>query len=75
VIAGPANIATVPLAQCQMKRVRPDIAHKAATLTLDRPERKNSLTFESHDEIASIVRAAARRLLPAEAGRRNEEGN
>ena len=33
---------------------------KVATLTLDRPERKNPLTFESYAEIADIFRAAAK---------------
>lgn len=31
-----------------------------ATLTLDRPERKNPLTFESYEEMSAIFRAAAK---------------
>ncbi len=36
-----------------------EVEGKLATLTLNRPERKNPLTFESYDEIAGIFRAAA----------------
>lgn len=48
-IAGPANIVTLPLAQYPVKRVRPDIAHKIATHRLDRPERKNPPTFKNEE--------------------------
>jgi enoyl-CoA hydratase/carnithine racemase len=40
--------------------VRLAVDGKVATLTLDRPERKNPLTFESYAELADIFRAAAR---------------
>jgi len=40
--------------------VRLEVASKIATLTLDRPEKKNPLTFESYEEIADIFRAAAK---------------
>jgi enoyl-CoA hydratase/carnithine racemase len=55
-----ANPVTLPLSQYKARHVRLDIAGKVATLTLNRPEKKNPLTFESYDEIASIFRAAAR---------------
>ncbi|NWG23960.1 MAG: enoyl-CoA hydratase family protein [Pseudorhodoplanes sp.] len=57
---GPANYVTLPLSQYQAKHVKLEVAGKLATLTLNRPDRKNPLTFESYDEIASIFRAAAR---------------
>jgi enoyl-CoA hydratase/carnithine racemase len=40
--------------------VRFAVDGKVATLTLNRPERKNPLTFESYAEIADIFRAAAK---------------
>jgi enoyl-CoA hydratase/carnithine racemase len=55
-----ANPVTLPLSQYKAQHVRLDVAGKVATLTLNRPEKKNPLTFESYDEIASIFRAAAR---------------
>ena len=54
-----ANPVTLPLSQYKARHVRLDVAGKVATLTLNRPERKNPLTFESYDEIANIFRAAA----------------
>ncbi|MBV6486591.1 MAG: enoyl-CoA hydratase family protein [Pseudorhodoplanes sp.] len=56
----PANPVTLPLAEYKAKHVRFEVAGKLATLTLNRPDRKNPLTFESYDEIANIFRAAAR---------------
>jgi enoyl-CoA hydratase/carnithine racemase len=55
-----ANPVTLPLSQYKARHVRLEVAGKVATLTLNRPEKKNPLTFESYDEIASIFRAAAR---------------
>jgi enoyl-CoA hydratase/carnithine racemase len=55
-----ANPVTLPLSQYKASHVRLDVAGKVATLTLNRPEKKNPLTFESYDEIAGIFRAAAR---------------
>jgi enoyl-CoA hydratase/carnithine racemase len=54
-----ANAVTLPLAQYGAKHVRLDVAGKVATLTLNRPDKKNPLTFESYAEIAGIFRAAA----------------
>jgi enoyl-CoA hydratase/carnithine racemase len=55
-----ANPVTLPLSQYKARHVRLDVAGKVATLTLNRPEKKNPLTFESYDEIANIFRAAAK---------------
>jgi len=55
-----ANPVTLPLSQYKARHVRLEVAGKVATLTLNRPEKKNPLTFESYDEIASIFRGAAR---------------
>jgi enoyl-CoA hydratase/carnithine racemase len=55
-----ANPVTLPLSQYKSRHVRLDVAGKVATLTLNRPEKKNPLTFESYDEIADIFRAAAK---------------
>jgi enoyl-CoA hydratase/carnithine racemase len=51
---------TLPLRDYQARHVRFEVEDKVATLILDRPERKNPLTFESYEEIASIFRACAK---------------
>jgi enoyl-CoA hydratase/carnithine racemase len=48
-----------PLAAYRAQHLRLEIAGAVATLTLDRPERKNPLTFDSYAEMAAILRAAA----------------
>jgi len=55
-----ANPVTLPLSGYQARHVRLEVTGKVATLTLNRPERKNPLTFESYEEIAGIFRAAAK---------------
>ena len=55
-----ANAVTLPLADYAARHVRFEVDHKVATLTLDRPDRKNPLTFESYAELADIFRAAAK---------------
>jgi enoyl-CoA hydratase/carnithine racemase len=55
-----ANPVTLPLSQYKARHVRLDVAGKVATLTLNRPDKKNPLTFESYAEIANIFRAAAK---------------
>jgi len=55
-----ANPVTLPLSQYKARHVQLDVVGKVATLTLNRPEKKNPLTFESYDEIANIFRAAAK---------------
>lgn len=49
---------TGPLAAYRAQHLRLDLADGVATLTLDRPERKNPLTFDSYAEMAAILRAA-----------------
>ena len=55
-----ANPVTLPLAGYKAQHVRLEIDGKVATLTLNRPDKKNPLTFESYAEIGNIFRAAAR---------------
>jgi enoyl-CoA hydratase/carnithine racemase len=55
-----ANPVTLPLSGYQAQHVRLSVDGKVATLTLNRPDRKNPLTFESYAEIAHIFRAAAK---------------
>lgn len=55
-----ANPVTLPLSKYKARHVRLEVVGKIATLTLNRPEKKNPLTFESYDEIANIFRAAAK---------------
>ena len=43
-------------AQIETRHVRWDVEEKIGTLTLDRPERKNPLTFESYAEIRDLFR-------------------
>jgi len=47
-----------PLAAYAAQHLRLEVAGGVATLTLDRPERKNPLTFDSYAEMAAILRAA-----------------
>jgi enoyl-CoA hydratase/carnithine racemase len=49
----------MPLAALSPQHLRMRIEGRVATLTLDRPERKNPLTFESYGELVEIFRAAA----------------
>jgi enoyl-CoA hydratase/carnithine racemase len=55
-----ANPVTLPLADYKAPHVGLAVEGKVATLTLNRPERKNPLTFESYAEIVDIFRAAAK---------------
>jgi enoyl-CoA hydratase/carnithine racemase len=55
-----ANPVTLPLAGYQARHVRLAVAGKVATITLDRPEKKNPLTFDSYAEIVDLFRAAAK---------------
>jgi enoyl-CoA hydratase/carnithine racemase len=55
-----ANPVTLPLDTYQASHVRFEVEGKIAVLTLDRPEKKNPLTFESYAEIVDIFRAAAK---------------
>ena len=55
-----ANPVTLPLSGYAAQHVHLAVAGAVATITLNRPERKNPLTFESYAELANIFRAAAR---------------
>jgi enoyl-CoA hydratase/carnithine racemase len=55
-----ANPVTLPLAGYKARHIRLEVAGKVATLTLDRPDKKNPLTFESYAEIVDLFRAAAK---------------
>jgi enoyl-CoA hydratase/carnithine racemase len=55
-----ANPVTLPLSDYHAQHVRLEVDGKVATLTLNRPDKKNPLTFESYAEIANIFRAAAK---------------
>jgi enoyl-CoA hydratase/carnithine racemase len=52
-----ANPVTLPLATYQARHLRVAVDRKVATLTLDRPDKKNPLTFASYVEIVDIFRA------------------
>jgi enoyl-CoA hydratase/carnithine racemase len=55
-----ANPVTLPLASYQARHVRLAVTGKVATIILDRPEKKNPLTFDSYAEIVDVFRAAAK---------------
>ena len=55
-----ANPVTLPLSGYQARHVRFAADGKVATLTLDRPDKKNPLTFDSYAEIVDLFRAAAK---------------
>ena len=53
-----ANPVTLPLADFTPRHFQLSIAGKVATVTLNRPEKKNPLTFESYRELADFFLAA-----------------
>ena len=55
-----ANPVTLPLSGYKARHVRWSVDRKVATLTLNRPEKKNPLTFDSYAEIVDLFRAAAK---------------
>ena len=55
----PANPVTLPLADYSPKHFLLAVVDKVATVTLNRPERKNPLTFESYRELTDFFRACA----------------
>jgi hypothetical protein len=55
-----ANPVTLPLSGYSAQHACLSVAGAVATITLNRPERKNPLTSESCAEVANIFRAAAR---------------
>jgi enoyl-CoA hydratase/carnithine racemase len=55
-----ANPVTLPLSAYKASHVGFEVDSKVATLTLNRPDKKNPLTFESYAEIVNLFRAAAK---------------
>ena len=55
----PFPVIKLPLASYLAKHFKFAVAGKVATLTLNRPARKNPLTFDSYAELSSLFRAAA----------------
>src|SRR5438128_10788592 len=55
----PANPVTLPLADYSPQHFLLAVVDAVATLTLNRPERKNPLTFESYRELTDFFRACA----------------
>src|SRR5260370_20817657 len=55
----PANPVTVPLAQFSPRHFLLAVNDGVATVTLNRPERKNPLTFESYRELTDFFLACA----------------
>ena len=54
-----ANPVSLPLKTYKAAHVRLEVDHKVVTLTLDRPDKKNPLTFQSYAEIVGIFQALA----------------
>jgi enoyl-CoA hydratase/carnithine racemase len=57
---GAANGVTLPLSGYQPTHFLLSVADGVATVTLNRPERKNPLTFESYRELADFFHACAK---------------
>jgi 1,4-dihydroxy-2-naphthoyl-CoA synthase len=55
-----ANATTLPVAQANPQHFRLAVSGKRATITLDRPEKKNPLTFESYRELTDLFLALQR---------------
>jgi enoyl-CoA hydratase/carnithine racemase len=55
-----ANRVTLPLSGYRATHFRFAVEGRVGTVTLDRPERKNPLTFGSYDELAELFRAAVK---------------
>ena len=55
----PANPVTLPLALYTPHHFLLKVNEGVATVTLNRPERKNPLTFESYRELTDFFRACA----------------
>ena len=51
---------TTPLARYAARHFRLAVEGKLATVTLDRPEKKNPLTFDSYADLGELFRAAAK---------------
>jgi enoyl-CoA hydratase/carnithine racemase len=53
-----ARVVSVPLAAYKAEHVGLAVENGVATVTLDRPEKKNPLTFQSYAELVALFRAA-----------------
>jgi enoyl-CoA hydratase/carnithine racemase len=56
----PMTTVTLPLSGYRPKHFTLKVSGKVATVTLDRPQKKNPLTFESYRELADVFHALAR---------------
>ncbi|HEX2137934.1 MAG TPA: enoyl-CoA hydratase-related protein, partial [Microvirga sp.] len=56
----PANAVTLPLCEYRPQHFRLSVEGPVATVTLNRPEKKNPLTFESYRELADFFHACAK---------------
>ena len=56
----PANAVTLPLSEYRPAHFLLDVADRVATVTLNRPERKNPLTFESYRELTDFFHACSK---------------
>jgi enoyl-CoA hydratase/carnithine racemase len=54
------NAVTLPLSNYQGRHIGFAVDGKVATLTLNRPDKKNPLTFDSYAEVVDLFRAAAK---------------
>jgi enoyl-CoA hydratase/carnithine racemase len=59
-VRGAANAVTLPLAGYAPRHFLLEVKDRVATVTLNRPERKNPLTFESYRELADFFHACAK---------------
>jgi enoyl-CoA hydratase/carnithine racemase len=55
-----ANATPLPLAEARPQHFALSVTGKRATITLNRPDKKNPLTFESYRELADVFHALAR---------------
>ena len=58
-MSSPANPVTLPLSLYSPKHFLLAVVDGVATVTLNRPERKNPLTFQSYRELTDFFRACA----------------
>lgn len=56
----PSNLVTLPLRTYEPRHFGMSVAGKVATVTLNRPDKKNPLTFDSYAELVDLFRAAAK---------------
>jgi enoyl-CoA hydratase/carnithine racemase len=59
-VTRPANAVTLPLSDYAPRHFKLTVEGPVATVTLNRPEKKNPLTFESYRELADFFHACAK---------------